>query len=75
MYIADFDEFMAASVKLFQSNPTKTRYLMKFRGEDKVVVLKVTDDKVRKDGADRVLEIFFFFFFFLFFFFQGCDQA
>lgn len=39
---------MAASVKLFNSNPAKTRYCMKFRGEDKVVVLKVTDDKVRR---------------------------
>ncbi len=70
MYLADFDEFMAASVKvfgkkkkkkkkkvkkplfnlfflqLFQSNPLKTRYCMKLRGEDKVVVLKVTDDKI-----------------------------
>ena len=46
MYVADWEEFMAASVKLFNSNPAKTRYCMKFRGEDKVVVLKVTDDKV-----------------------------
>jgi signal recognition particle subunit SRP9 len=46
MYLTDFEEFMAASVKLFQSNPSKTRYSMKFRGENKVVVLKVTDDKV-----------------------------
>lgn len=46
MYIADFEEFQAAAVKLFSEQPKRTRYTLKFRGVDQVVVLKVTDDRV-----------------------------
>ena len=61
VYVSDWDEFVAAATKLFQSKPKKTRYTVKFRGEDKVVVLKVTDD-----GEKRLsFACFFFFFFFL----------
>jgi hypothetical protein len=44
MYIADFDEFVAAATRLFQASGGKARYVAKYRGEERVVVLKVTDD-------------------------------
>ncbi len=58
MYLSDFDEFVAAATKVFQASPTKTRYVTKFRGEDKVVVLKVTDDgewDVSENSGKRTL--------------------
>mmetsp|Transcript_29337 Transcript_29337/g.49346 ORF Transcript_29337/g.49346 Transcript_29337/m.49346 type:complete len:91 (-) Transcript_29337:90-362(-) len=45
MYFNDWEEFYAASEQLLLQNPTKTRYLFKYRHKDEKLVLKVTDDK------------------------------
>ncbi|KAJ5078848.1 signal recognition particle 9 kda protein [Anaeramoeba ignava] len=45
VYFKDWEEFHEASMKLYQSNPQKTRFTMKYRHCDGVLVLKVTDDK------------------------------
>ncbi len=44
MYIADFEEFVAAATRLFAASGGRARYVAKYRAEDRVVVLKVTDD-------------------------------
>eukprot|EP00927_Polykrikos_kofoidii_P072700 TRINITY_DN68798_c0_g1_i1.p2 TRINITY_DN68798_c0_g1~~TRINITY_DN68798_c0_g1_i1.p2 ORF type:complete len:107 (-),score=27.73 TRINITY_DN68798_c0_g1_i1:148-468(-) len=46
VYLQDFEEFQAAALTLFASQPNRTRYLMKFRHVDGKAILKVTDDKV-----------------------------
>merc|ERR1711879_122066 len=46
VYIRDFDEFAAATERLFIENPAKTRYIVKYRHKDGQMVLKVTDDVV-----------------------------
>merc|ERR1711916_186223 len=45
VYIEDFDTWAEQAMKLFNMNP-KARFTQKYRGEDKIVVLKVTDDKI-----------------------------
>ena len=44
MYIADFEEFVAAATRLFAASGGRARYVAKYRAQDRVVVLKVTDD-------------------------------
>jgi signal recognition particle subunit SRP9 len=44
MYVEDWETFAAQSEALFRSNPTRTRYVMKYRHCDGKLVLKVTDD-------------------------------
>ncbi|KAI5077384.1 hypothetical protein GOP47_0007208 [Adiantum capillus-veneris] len=46
VYIESWDEFTKRSVDLFQAEPLKTRYVMKYRHCDGKLVLKVTDDRV-----------------------------
>ena len=46
VYVEDFDAFSEQAQKLFAENPTKSRFTQKFRGEDNVVVLKVTNDQI-----------------------------
>jgi signal recognition particle subunit SRP9 len=41
---SDFSSFFSASHSLFLSNPSKTRYSMKFRPGDRELTLRVTDD-------------------------------
>ncbi|EPS67884.1 hypothetical protein M569_06886 [Genlisea aurea] len=45
VYIESWDDFVDKSVRLFQAEPEKTRYSMKYRHCDGKLVLKVTDDK------------------------------
>jgi len=46
VYIQEWESFFEAVCKLQEKNPTKTRYLIKFRAKDSSLVLKVTDDVV-----------------------------
>eukprot|EP00039_Didymoeca_costata_P025008 m.12122 g.12122 ORF g.12122 m.12122 type:complete len:76 (-) comp4589_c0_seq2:45-272(-) len=43
--IETWDEFAAQAESLFQAEPERTRYSIKYRHSDGKVVLKVTDDK------------------------------
>jgi signal recognition particle subunit SRP9 len=44
VYISDFDEFVQRSTELFQASPDKSRYTIKYRDNDKMLVLKVTNN-------------------------------
>ncbi len=44
VYIKDWPEFQQRSIKLYQQNPRKTRYLIKSRPSQQSLTLKVTDD-------------------------------
>ncbi|KAJ9478769.1 hypothetical protein PHBOTO_002292 [Pseudozyma hubeiensis] len=44
VYIKDWPEFQQRSIKLYQQNPHKTRYLIKSRPSTHSLTLKVTDD-------------------------------
>jgi len=46
VYFKNWEEFQEAAEKLYQQNPSKTRYTSKYRHSDGKLVLKVTDDKV-----------------------------
>eukprot|EP00051_Salpingoeca_urceolata_P033845 m.22442 g.22442 ORF g.22442 m.22442 type:complete len:79 (-) comp6818_c0_seq1:109-345(-) len=45
-YFETWDEFAARAEELYLHEPERTRYSIKFRHSDSLVVLKVTDDKV-----------------------------
>jgi len=45
-YFEDWEEFYDAAIKLFTENPTRTRYVVKYRHVDAKLVIKVTDDRV-----------------------------
>jgi len=44
--IEAWDEFARKAESLFQAEPERTRYSMKYRHTDGKLVLKVTDDRV-----------------------------
>ncbi len=46
MVYLDWDDFIDQATKMYTASPNTTRYTQKFRGENKVVVLKVTDNRV-----------------------------
>ncbi|SNX83479.1 related to signal recognition particle 9 protein (SRP9) [Melanopsichium pennsylvanicum] len=46
VYIKDWPEFQQRSIKLYQNNPHKTRYLIKSRPSIQSLTLKVTDDTI-----------------------------
>lgn len=57
MYVPTFQEFVAEAEKMFTSDPQNTRYSLKFRHCDGLIVLKVTDNRTcisykTKDVAD-----------------------
>ncbi|SPO32299.1 related to signal recognition particle 9 protein (SRP9) [Ustilago trichophora] len=64
VYIKDWPEFQQRSVKLYQQNPHKTRYLIKSRPSTQSLTLKVTDDtttikyRTRSSAILGRLEIF-----------------
>lgn len=64
VYIKDWPEFQARSIKLYQQNPHKTRYLLKSRASAHSLTLKVTDDtttikyRTRSSAILGRLEIF-----------------
>jgi len=45
VYFTSWKPFFEAAQKLHTENPTKTRYVVKYRHCDSKLVLKVTDDK------------------------------
>lgn len=45
VYIPSWDLFYESAQKLYAANPTKTRYVIKYRHKDGKLVLKVTDNK------------------------------
>ena len=45
VYIREFDSFVAQAKTLYEQNPSKVRYSMKYRHCDGMIVLKITDDK------------------------------
>ncbi|SPC63798.1 related to signal recognition particle 9 protein (SRP9) [Ustilago sp. UG-2017b] len=64
VYIKDWPEFQARSIKLYQQNPHKARYLIKSRPSTQSLTLKVTDDtttikfRTRSSAILGRLEIF-----------------
>merc|ERR1719352_2004925 len=44
VYLDDFEEFAQAATELYDRAPLRTRYQIKYRRCDKVLVLKGTDD-------------------------------
>lgn len=64
VYIKDWPEFQQRSIKLYQQNPHKTRYLIKSRPSTQSLTLKVTDDtttikyRTRSSAILGRLEIF-----------------
>jgi signal recognition particle subunit SRP9 len=46
VYIREFNDFVSQAKTLYERNPNKVRYSMKYRHCDGMIVLKVTDDKV-----------------------------
>lgn len=50
MYLDDFEAFYQQAEALYRSQPLKTRYCIKYRNCDGILVLKVTDD-VKVNGA------------------------
>lgn len=46
VYIREFNSFVSQAKTLYEQNPNKVRYSMKYRHCDGMIVLKVTDDKV-----------------------------
>ena len=46
VYVEDWDEFLDQCRKVYESTPERARYVHKFRGQDKQLVLKVTNDVV-----------------------------
>ena len=64
VYIKDWPEFQQRSIKLYQQNPHKTRYLLKSRPSTHSLTLKVTDDtttikyRTRSSAILGRLEIF-----------------
>mmetsp|Transcript_12677 Transcript_12677/g.35061 ORF Transcript_12677/g.35061 Transcript_12677/m.35061 type:complete len:110 (-) Transcript_12677:220-549(-) len=46
VYLENWEEFVAAAQCLFVKSPDKTRYLLKYRGSQGKLILKVTDDRV-----------------------------
>jgi len=41
-----WDDFLGQAESLFQAEPTRTRYVIKYRHQDNKLVMKVTDDRV-----------------------------
>ncbi|EST05878.1 Signal recognition particle, SRP9 subunit [Kalmanozyma brasiliensis GHG001] len=64
VYIKDWPEFQQRSIKLFQSNPSRARYLIKSHAATHSLTLKVTDDtttlkyRTRSSAILGRLEIF-----------------
>ncbi|XP_078491903.1 signal recognition particle 9 kDa protein-like [Ciona intestinalis] len=50
-YIETWEEFCKATERLYQSDPNKVRYNIKYRHCDGKMVLTVTDDQVRLQYA------------------------
>ena len=46
MYVEDFNTFYQQAEELLLKDPTKTRYVVKYRHTEGKLVLKVTDDYV-----------------------------
>ncbi|GAQ85385.1 Signal recognition particle SRP9/SRP14 subunit [Klebsormidium nitens] len=46
VYIESWDEFAEKAEMLFRAEPLRTRYCVKYRHREGLLVLKVTDDKV-----------------------------
>ncbi|KAJ3393217.1 Signal recognition particle protein [Lobulomyces angularis] len=44
MYFTEWEEFLQISTEIFEQNPNATRYLTKYRHEDGVLVLKITNN-------------------------------
>ncbi|KAJ3489256.1 hypothetical protein NLI96_g2255 [Meripilus lineatus] len=44
VYISSWQEFQEAAEALYEKSPNKTRYCVKWRGSEKKLVLKITDD-------------------------------
>ncbi|EJU00401.1 signal recognition particle SRP9/SRP14 subunit [Dacryopinax primogenitus] len=44
MYITFWPEFARRAEELYAASPTKTRYVVKYRTEKNLLVLKITDD-------------------------------
>ncbi|PRP79967.1 hypothetical protein PROFUN_05943 [Planoprotostelium fungivorum] len=61
VYLTNWDEFFAASEKLYRERPDETRYSTKYRNIDGVLVIKVTDNRValkyRTDQAKDLKKI------------------
>ncbi|KAG8759973.1 hypothetical protein FRC14_004415 [Serendipita sp. 396] len=46
VYIKSWSEYQAKAEKLYEEQPTRTRYCVRYRAVDGILILKVTDDKV-----------------------------
>merc|ERR1712137_1126884 len=58
MYTSDWESFLEAAKSIFVDNPTRTRYVMKYRHCDSKLVLKVTDDTTCiKYKSDQISEL------------------
>ncbi|KAH8920851.1 signal recognition particle, SRP9/SRP14 subunit, partial [Atractiella rhizophila] len=44
VYITKWDEFCVRALALYNENPTRTRYCIRYRHTRSLLVLKVTDD-------------------------------
>lgn len=45
-FLSTWEEFAKAAERLYLANPTKCRYVMKYRHCDGLVTVKMTDDQV-----------------------------
>ncbi|KAG8835297.1 hypothetical protein FRC17_004341 [Serendipita sp. 399] len=46
VFIKSWSEYQAKAEKLYEEQPTRTRYCVKYRAIDGILVLKVTDDNI-----------------------------
>ena len=53
MWIAVFDDFLKAAIKLYNDAPERVRFVHKYRAADRQLTLKMTDDKVVRFAAPR----------------------
>lgn len=57
-YFDSWDEFVKTAERLYQSDPNKVKYNIKYRHCDEKMVLSVTDDQVRLQYAtDRAQDV------------------
>ncbi|KJE97403.1 signal recognition particle subunit SRP9 [Capsaspora owczarzaki ATCC 30864] len=57
-YLATWDEFAAATERLYHDNPTKTRLTVKYQHAEGLIVLKATDDKtIYKFRTDQLQDV------------------
>eukprot|EP00793_Prasinoderma_coloniale_P002648 PRCOL_00002130-RA len=58
MWVATYDEFKSAARALYDRNPLKTRYSIKYRHCEGLLVVKITDDEtVLKYKTDQLQDL------------------